>query len=109
MLAYCGIKCSECDAYIATQNNDEKKKEEMAAEARERGMNITAADINCEGCKTNTGVQISYCDQCEIRACAVDKRYSTCAQCKEMDTCTKLAFIHKHNAKARENLVSHRG
>ncbi|MBD3286167.1 DUF3795 domain-containing protein [candidate division WOR-3 bacterium] len=109
VIAYCGIKCIECDAYLATKNDDEAKKEEMAAEARERGMNITAADISCEGCKTNSGIQISYCGSCEIRACAIEKRYSTCAQCREMEGCEKLTFIHKHNAEAKENLEELRG
>jgi len=28
MIAYCGIKCTECPAYIATINNDDAKRKE---------------------------------------------------------------------------------
>ncbi len=27
MIAYCGLNCSKCDAYLATEKNDERKRE----------------------------------------------------------------------------------
>ncbi len=30
MIAYCGLNCSHCDAYIATQENNDSKRENTA-------------------------------------------------------------------------------
>ena len=39
----------------------------------------------CEGCKTGGGFS-----GCKVRACAMDRGYTTCAQCGEMESCPKL-------------------
>ncbi|MBN2379268.1 DUF3795 domain-containing protein [candidate division WOR-3 bacterium] len=106
MLAYCGIKCSECDAYIATQADDAAKLTELAENAAKLfKKEMTPEDVKCDGCKAISGIQISFCNQCKIRACAIDKAYDTCAECDEMETCETVAFIHKHNSKARDTLL----
>jgi hypothetical protein len=105
MLAYCGIKCTECDAYIATQADDSAKLAELAEDAaKQLEKKMTSEDVKCDGCKATSGVQISFCSQCKIRACAIEKNYDTCVECDEMETCETVAFIHKYNSKARETL-----
>lgn len=110
MIAYCGIKCTQCDAYLATQKNDAAKLAQLAADAAKRlEKDIKPSDVECDGCKAVTGRQIGFCSQCHIRACASDKVYETCAQCEELEACEKVAFITKHNPQALKNLLELRG
>lgn len=51
MVAYCGINCSECPAYIATQTNDDTKRKQVAEEWQKVfNPNIKPEAINCDGC-----------------------------------------------------------
>ena len=43
MIAYCGLVCSDCQAYVATQANDPAALERVAAEWREAVMEGSAA------------------------------------------------------------------
>lgn len=48
---------------------------------------ITAATINCVGCRVG-GSKFAYCsDYCEIRRCVHEKEFNTCGDCKELDNC----------------------
>jgi hypothetical protein len=89
-IAKCGIVCSECPAYIATQKNDDAMRAETAKKWSEMfKSDIKAADINCNGCQSDTGPLFNYCNTCEIRKCAVEKKAATCANCPEY-SCAKL-------------------
>ena len=84
MVAYCGIVCTDCEAYIATQAEDMEALERMAKAASEQlNMEMTVADAMCDGCKATTGRQIGYCHQCAVRTCAVQKHVETCAHCTD--------------------------
>lgn len=90
MIAYCGLICSECEAYKATQKDD------MAALARvakkwseEFGGTLTAKDCICDGC-IGSGRQIGHCSECQIRACAAAMDIPNCAHCIDFETCPKL-------------------
>jgi hypothetical protein len=82
-LAYCGINCYECPAYLATTNNDN----ELRASTREKWHTpdypVTIEDINCEGCKSESGILFKWCNQCEIRKCASENGVVTCAHCDD--------------------------
>jgi hypothetical protein len=90
LIAYCGLNCIECDAYIATQNNDQSLREKTAAEWS-KGYNFTFTPemINCTGCK-GSGVQVGHCSECEIRNCAMTKNVVNCGACGEFTTCKKI-------------------
>jgi hypothetical protein len=94
MIAKCGIVCSECPAYIATQKNDDALRAETAKKWSEMfKSDIKAADINCNSCQSDTGPLFNYCNTCEIRKCAREKKAATCANCPEY-SCQKLdAFL----------------
>jgi len=94
IIAKCGIVCSECPAYIATQKNDDALRAATAKKWSEMfKSDIKAADINCNGCQSETGPLFNYCNTCEIRKCAREKKVETCANCPEY-TCAKLdAFL----------------
>jgi hypothetical protein len=51
MIAYCGIVCTECPAFIATQQNDDAKRKQVAETwSKQYKMTVKAEDINCDGC-----------------------------------------------------------
>ena len=105
MIAYCGLDCEKCDAYLATVNDDNALREKTARLWSELNqVEITAEQINCEGCRTD-GLKTVYCDSlCEIRKCAVKKGMDTCGSCPEMDTCRTVSMVIGNNQEALKNL-----
>ncbi len=102
MIAYCGLDCYQCGAFVATRDNDDAKRREVAELwAKEFLPGLTAEDINCDGCLTD-GVLFSYCKDCKIRACAMDRGVANCAYCEDY-ACGKLdeLFAMAPEAKAR--------
>jgi hypothetical protein len=59
--------------------------------------------INCTGC-TQEGVKFEHCGHCEIRNCAKEKGFKTCADCSKLESCSKVGYIHKNTPEALENL-----
>lgn len=105
MIAYCGLDCERCDAYLATLHDDQALREKTAALWSELNqVTITPEQINCEGCRAD-GVKTFYCDSlCEIRKCAAGKGVETCGACPDMDTCQTLAAVTGNNPAALDNL-----
>ena len=105
IIAYCGLVCSDCDAFIATQANDLEALERLAQRARDEfGVEDATPETSiCDGCLTNTGRQIGYCAMCEIRACAVERGVANCAHCTDYP-CEKLDVIFGHSEEARRTL-----
>lgn len=89
MIAYCGLACTECPAYVATQANDMAALAKLAESwSKEFNASLKAEDCLCDGC-LGTGRQIGHCSQCEIRACAVGRGAANCAHCDDFG-CEKL-------------------
>ena len=90
IIAYCGLVCSDCSAYVATQANDQEALERVAAQWREEynAPNITVESVICDGC-LDGGRKGSHCAECEIRACGVARGVANCAHCADY-TCEKL-------------------
>ena len=87
LIAYCGLDCAECGAYLAWKNNDQALRVKTAADFAEwHGFDGSPDEINCAGCKGN-GVLFSHCSQCEIRKCAIEKGVTNCGVCSEFKTC----------------------
>lgn len=104
-IAYCGLDCEKCQAYIATKNNDDELREKTAELwSRLNNVEITKEMINCEGCR-GKGVKTPYCQNlCEIRKCALKNHYDNCGKCADAKTCEKIAPIISTNNVARKNL-----
>jgi hypothetical protein len=78
ILAPCGINCAECPAYLATQNNDKAKLEEIL-KSWTSDPKRTVESILCDGC---FGESVSKdCRECWIKECVKDKGIETCAEC----------------------------
>ncbi len=105
MIAYCGLDCEKCDAYLATVNNDQelrKKTAKLWAELNHAP--ILPEHINCQGCRVE-GVKTVFCDRmCGIRKCAMKKGVNTCGDCSDLEKCPILATILKNNPSALNNL-----
>ena len=74
MIAYCGLDCEKCDAYIATINdNQELRKKTAKLWAELNNAPILPEHINCQGCRVD-GIKTVFCDNmCGIRQCALEK------------------------------------
>ena len=109
MIAYCGLDCEKCDAYIATKNNDQALREKTAKLWSElNNAPILPEHINCEGCRID-GIKTVYCDSlCQIRQCAMKKGVTTCGDCSEMEHCPTLGAVIANNPDALKNLKEKR-
>lgn len=104
IIAYCGILCSECPAFIAhKENNDELRKKTAEEWSKAFQSDIKPEDINCEGCLVTDGVHIQYCSSCELRKCGVEKKVKNCAYCDEY-ICEKLKTWFERVPEAKERL-----
>ena len=104
LIACCGLDCEGCDARIATVGNDNELREKTARKWSEmnNAPEITAATINCMGCRAD-GAKFAYCsDYCEIRKCVNKKGLNTC---KELNSCPIVGAVFLHAPDAKENLL----
>ena len=93
IIAYCGLICTECEAYTATQANDVAALMELAEKSSEFiGHTLTWEENQCDGCLSD-GRQIGYCSQCAVRKCAVEHAVENCAYCPEYGCDTLLTFF----------------
>ena len=103
MIAYCGLVCSDCPTFLATQNDDDIAREKTAAFYSEKfGLNFKPEEINCDGCLSVGGKLIGYCHACEIRKCALERAVENCAACAEQ-SCEKLAKFHEFSPDAKRS------
>lgn len=106
MIAYCGLKCNECLAFIATAENDNKKRQEIAELwSKEYNAQLSAEDINCTGCLSEGDGHFSNCLVCEIRKCAMEKNAKNCAACENY-ICEKLNLFFNMVPEAKITLDS---
>lgn len=105
MIAYCGLDCEKCDAYLATINNDQVLREKTARLWAElNNAPILPEHINCEGCRVD-GIKTVYCDNlCSIRQCALKKGVTTCGGCPDLEKCPTVGAITSNNLDALKNL-----
>ncbi len=105
IIAFCGLDCGQCEAYLATQANDEAAKERIAARWREefQAPGITVASITCDGCLAFDGRLGGHCLECDIRACGEQKGLVNCASCPDY-ACEKLQAFFTQAPGARERL-----
>ena len=104
MISICGLTCSECPAFIATQKNDDEERREVAEKwSKEFKSDIKPEDINCMGCIADSDKIFNYCKICEIRKCGKGKKVKNCAYCEEY-ACDKLSEFFKMAPMAKANL-----
>ena len=105
MIAYCGLDCEKCDAYLATINIDQALREKTAKVWAEfNNAPILPEHINCQGCRVE-GIKTVFCDSlCGIRQCALKKGVTTCGDCLDMEKCQTVGVIISNNPQSLKNL-----
>lgn len=82
-ISCCGIMCSECPVYIATQRDDDTMRKYLAHEYSMGGMVFYPKDIVCHGCHTVSADHNKFGKGCGIRKCCKEKHIKFCAECRE--------------------------
>ncbi len=90
IIAICGLACHECGAFLATKDNDDQKRAEVAQLwSKEFKTDIKPEDINCNSCLAGNENVFAHCKVCEIRKCGQEKAVLNCAHCSEY-ACERL-------------------
>lgn len=107
LIAFCGLDCAGCEAYIATRVNDEAAKQALLAKWRVEydSPDMPAEAVTCDGC-AGEGRHGGYCSFCEVRACASARGVRNCAHCGEYETCETLQGFIVNIPSAQANLAS---
>ena len=105
MIAYCGLDCEVCAAYLATVHDDQALRERTARlRAELNHAPILPGHINCRGCRVD-GVKTVYCPSpSPFRQGGLKKAAATCGDCPEVDPCQTVGAIFSSRPEARENL-----
>ncbi|MCD5408029.1 DUF3795 domain-containing protein [Candidatus Bipolaricaulota bacterium] len=102
MIACCGLVCSECPAYLATQQGNHTALSKLAREWSTEEHPLSVEDCLCCGCK-GEGLVASFVDQCEIRRCALGRSLETCGHCSDYP-CRLLEPTFRRSPKAKAML-----
>jgi hypothetical protein len=103
-VAPCGLVCSECEAYAATQAGDAEAIAAIAPEwSRRYGVALKPDDIWCDGCASESERTIRHARECPIRPCAREQGLVSCATCEQYP-CDNLKQLHRTAPQARERL-----
>lgn len=94
IVGFCGMVCSDCRVFIATQRNDRKLKQEVAKAWSTEKETLKPEGINCGGCFAGREALFRYCLICEVRRCGYEKGVENCAYCREFP-CAKLSALWK--------------
>ena len=89
LISYCGVTCSSCDAYLATQANDTDVLKNIAEKWSTPELKFNFEDIKCDGC-ISKGHLFNWCTNCDIRICGIEKKVKNCAYCVDYP-CPKVS------------------
>ena len=104
LIAACGLVCSDCDAYMATQTGDAVAIERIAKEwSSQFGAAIPPEAVWCDGCMTGGEHTCGHVAECEIRACVVERGLVNCAPCGDF-ACESLEGFFQMAPAARQTL-----
>jgi len=105
MIGICGLNCSDCPIFKATQNNDDNVRRKLAKKWASKESPLEPKDINCQGCLTDRKPKFKYIHLCEVRMCGLKNKVENCAHCSEY-TCPELDQHLKQSgfAKAKAKL-----
>jgi hypothetical protein len=91
IVACCGLVCSDCPAYIATQAGDAAALERVAAQWRDEygSPDATADSVICDGCMVESEQHCYHWHECDIRVCGAERGVANCAHCSD-HACDRL-------------------
>ncbi len=99
-LSYCSADCHYCDAFNATQLNDNDLRKKAA-----KRWGMQPEEIHCNGCKSGPSLF-----PCEARTCAMEKGVKVCALCDLFPACDKAIWkaypiLRRSSEKLRQKLA----
>lgn len=81
-LSCCGLDCSTCSPYLATQAHDEEAIARVVQEwSQAYHRNFTPDDIRCDGCSSTSGLHFCECAHCDVRTCVLEHGLANCGEC----------------------------
>ncbi|MCP4135925.1 MAG: DUF3795 domain-containing protein, partial [bacterium] len=92
--------------FVATKADDNSKRQKVADSwSKMLQKELTAADINCDGCTQEGGRLFGHCQTCSVRLCGQEEQVENCAHCGSY-SCEKLDGLLKFipNPAPRKNL-----
>jgi hypothetical protein len=92
MLAYCGLICDECPAFTATRENDLETLAKLGEAWSGDDPAFAPEEMLCDGCLVADGRIFTWCRECELRNCAMERGVATCAHCPDYG-CDKLQRV----------------
>jgi hypothetical protein len=95
MIAFCGIVCTDCRAFRASQANDAQLKKKVARAWSTKQEMLRPEDIDCDGCLAPGQRLFRFCRTCDVRRCGQERGIENCAYCSEFP-CEKLTHLWKH-------------
>ena len=114
-LAYCGLTCdNRCQLFKATAANDVAAKKKVFDEwglKAKYGREFDPEKVFCYGCKSPGKPRNESKTKCTVRACAIEREFDSCLQCKGLAACDKELWkgwpdFHKNMIKAQEAYVA---
>lgn len=103
MIAFCGLICTDCPAYTATQRNDDEERKRIAELWSTDEWPLKPEDIDCDGCVAVAERLAKFCRVCEVRQCGLEKKVDNCAYCDQY-VCEKLAKPLERSPEAKATL-----
>jgi hypothetical protein len=76
----------------------------QAAEWGSPDFPVTAADINCVGCKVEDEPKFKFCAACSVKTCASDRGVETCAHCDDYGCDTLEGWLAMAGDELRQKL-----
>jgi hypothetical protein len=89
MIAYCGLVCTGCPAFVATQNHSDEERKRVVEKWSSDQFPLETKDINCDGCLSVGNRIFKFCTDCEVRTCGSAREVKNCAYCNDF-VCSKL-------------------
>ncbi len=75
-IGICGLACHKCEAFRATEKDDQNLKQRLADEWSSADFKLEADEILCHGCQSTSWRMT---EACEIRKCAKEYGFDSCA------------------------------
>ena len=92
-IACCGMDCDECNALIATREDDHALRTATAqAWSKQYNHPFRPEDIQCTGCRSE-GAKIVHCEVCPVRKCCIERGVAHCGQCRDFPCETLEEFF----------------
>ena len=80
-LSMCGYRCDLCSAYVKNINNNDERKRLSEIWTKYYGLNISAEEIYCDGCRCSKDNAKRIDEDCPVRVCVLERQIEHCGYC----------------------------